>query len=63
MTTQATGHKYPVLIAVRMKSADKQRIEHLSRRHDLPESIVIRKALQVGLKKFDREALVMPGSP
>ena len=49
-------NKYTKLIAVRVKNEDKERIESLSERHDLPASIVIRKALLLGLKKFEREA-------
>ena len=43
------------LIAVRIKTDQKTRIEELAERHELPESIVIRKALDTGLQKFDRE--------
>ena len=43
------------LIAVRIKTDQKARIHELAERHELPESIVIRKALDTGLQKFDRE--------
>ncbi len=44
------------LIAVRLKPTEKARIEELAARHELPESIVIRKSLLVELRGFDDQA-------
>jgi len=50
--------KNDTLIAVRIQAAQKLRIRTLAIRHELPESIVIRKALSVGLKNFDEGSLL-----
>jgi hypothetical protein len=41
------------LIAVRLKPTEKAWIEELAARHELPESIIIRKSLLAGLREFD----------
>ena len=50
--------KNDTLIAVRIKADQKLRIRTLAIRHELPESIVIRKALSAGLRNFEEGSLL-----
>jgi hypothetical protein len=44
------------LVAVRLNTTEKARIEELAARHELPVSIVIRKSILAGLRTFDEQA-------
>jgi hypothetical protein len=45
--------KLTEFVGVRIKADQRLRIHELAELHELPESIVIRKALTAGLKQFD----------
>ncbi|MBI2531056.1 MAG: hypothetical protein HYW03_02380 [Deltaproteobacteria bacterium] len=46
------------LIAVRIKHGQRVEIDKLSEKHEMPASIIIRKALDAGLRDFEKKALV-----
>ena len=48
--------RYDEFVAVRIRSDQKSRIRELAERHELTASIVVRKLLVLGLRRFEREA-------
>jgi len=51
------------LIAVRIKRGQRVEIDKLSARHEMPASIIIRKALDAGLRHFKRALLATQTEP
>ncbi len=47
-------------IAVRVKTKLRERIFAIAEKHEVSASVIMREALKLGLKRFDREAFRWP---